>query len=308
MFTQHTHVLSDQCSGLNLTATAISTGRPQSEPIDRERSCGDHASSHRRRGFTLVELLVVIGIIALLVSILLPALNKARDAATITSCLSNMRQLGTAMQMYASDWRGFCPGNYGPVYKDADKKVGDTYTWVTWNATYRRKIAEPDVYESVRVGLGCLWPYLKSAQVYYCPSPHYGRAFFNNRQVFNDQRKIEWETLMDGPSPSADLRTGYYYRSGLYHRDQNWKDRGSLSFKLAENARWERIMILDFQEAGWPGPQKPHDKKVNAYFYAGHALTLDDSDELIFNTRHDSDPSKFLRAEDRARGTQSKKQ
>jgi prepilin-type N-terminal cleavage/methylation domain-containing protein/prepilin-type processing-associated H-X9-DG protein len=63
--------------------------------------------SHFRRGFTLVELLVVIGIIALLIAILLPALNRAREASRVAACLSNLRQLGAVHAAYVADSKGY---------------------------------------------------------------------------------------------------------------------------------------------------------------------------------------------------------
>jgi prepilin-type N-terminal cleavage/methylation domain-containing protein len=117
----------------------------------------------KERGFTLVELLVVIGIIAVLIGVLLPSLNKAREAANRTACMSNIRQLTTAWTMYANENKGLlCSAETGPATQFTNWQLG----WVVDDP------ADPNAGKEASVRAGALWKFVPAAGVYRCPSSY----------------------------------------------------------------------------------------------------------------------------------------
>lgn len=93
------------------------------KPGDGERAVRS-GGPYPCRIFTLIELLIVIAIIAILAAMLLPALNKAREAANEASCANQLKQLGTAMAMYIGDW-----SDYTPAVTSAGGRDGNGIHW-----------------------------------------------------------------------------------------------------------------------------------------------------------------------------------
>jgi general secretion pathway protein G len=145
-----------------------------------------------RRAFTLIELLVVIAIIALLAAILFPVFARAKAQAKQTQCLSNLKQIGSAIGLYMNDYDDVFPH----ALDAADKGSPDI-----WNEhpEFRARIEFMPMLHDV------LQPYVKSAQVFHCPSDS-GTFVLDNH--FPDK-------LFTQPTLHAVYGSSYFFRTEI---------------------------------------------------------------------------------------------
>lgn len=134
------------------------------------------ARSKRTAAFTLIELLVVIAIIAILVSLLLPAVQQAREAARRTQCKNNLKQLGLALHSYHDVFRTFPPGYTSRTVATADPIADETGPGYAWSFALLPYVEQKNLFEAVDTNLDAADP-VNLAQVraatfstFLCPS------------------------------------------------------------------------------------------------------------------------------------------
>lgn len=210
-----------------------------------------------RKGFTLVELLVVMAIIAILSAMLLPALATAKASAKKTQCVSNLRQLGLASQMYWDEH-----DNLSFRYLRGATNGGKLY-WFGWIKNGAEGERE---FDATR---GALYPYLQERGPEVCPSLDYSSSLYKYK------------------AKGAAYGYGYNYYLGKESINMARVSRPSELVLLADaaqindfqapaspdNPMLEEWYYVDAEDSNYPNVHFRHQLKANAVFCDGHVGT-----------------------------------
>ena len=225
----------------------------------------------RKPGFTLVELLVVIGIIALLISILLPSLNRARESAKRVKCLSNMRSVGQSLVLYINNNRTTTPCS---TFQGGNKvdEFGLASTYDDWTFLNNNPVKGMNFYGGlIRENEGLI-PALVCPTAVEFPGETYGdgvpvtsylpNALFVNRKV----------TTVPGSAEYAVLQEDRSYFTTLYYRPQRGVAAGKTPFG---NALLLPFSATDRYQTFANQPNNVNAQYSNVHNGGGNLLMLD---------------------------------
>jgi len=197
----------------------------------------------RSGGFTLIELLVVIAIISVLAAILFPVFAKTRAKAREIACVSNLRQVGLSISMYAQDYDGVYPYALDPA---------DKFTPQIWNAFPAFQADFPNMLMIHQA----LQPYVKSKELFHCP----GDTGFDREDFTGLEIDPTGTPRNANPTSFQKFGTSYYYRTEIALRHA-----GDATFQFPS------AVNVIFDGAGkWHGSAFPIVCRYNVVFADGH--------------------------------------
>lgn len=197
----------------------------------------DHPGT--RSGFTLIELLVVIAIIAILAAVLFPVFAKAREKARATSCVSNLKQLGLAINQYTQDWDETLPWsiNNADIFKSPDDPVNQPGHPDRLRAKLEPIVKSPGVFEcSSDTGPGKMWL----------------EAENDGRSMFEMVGNSYWYPAYAGGNPPPPLRAGVELAAfqdpvatGVLSDTAPWhqSQRGKIDTDYGSNSRLNTLLL-----------------------------------------------------------------
>ena len=210
-----------------------------------------------KKGFTLIELLVVIAIIAILAAILFPVFAQAREKARESSCLSNCKQIATALQLYTDDYDENFPAMAG-----VDSYYG-SIAGGFWNV-------------SAASGMSLLNPYIKNDKLYICPSaakhPKTGPGYDLPAQgLYRLNSYIFNGAVCDGAHGILALAQIKNPSSIIMTTEAQWADPYNclMPFWHANNAHWWAVLPQCY--GGGARLSNPHNNGANSAYADGHA-------------------------------------
>jgi len=230
---------------------------------------------NNRKAFTLVELLVVIGIIAVLISLLLPALNKARQSALSIKCLSNLRQIGIGMVSYVNDNKGYAM-SANPDYPGSVGTPG-----IYWQGSWAWSMTNPE--GNLKMSKG----------VFACPSEDLADTTLLRENQQNLSYGMNYETFGTDPNAVISNRGPWKvnqiaaFRTStelIYIADSMPRERvASLSqYAWSTGALIQGGGVVFANSNVWPvnypnvyfSPAMRHNNKTSVLFFDGHAGLL----------------------------------